>query len=89
MSHSIIKDAIAAVLALTVTGASTVATADDMSAPKGMEKCYGIAKAGKNDCGTASHGCGGEAKVDGDKKEWLAVPDGLCNKIVGGSTKSG
>lgn len=89
MTHSIIKDAIAAVLALSVTGATTVAIADDMSAPKGMEKCYGIAKKGKNDCGTATHGCGGEAKTDGDKKEWIAVPNGLCNKIVGGSIKSG
>ena len=53
------------------------------------EKCYGIAKAGKNDCGNASgtHACAGNSKVDGDGGEWMAVPKGLCNKIVGGSTK--
>lgn len=54
----------------------------------GMEKCYGIAKAGFNDCGTATHSCAGESKINGDKTEWLAVPNGLCNKIVGGSLKS-
>ena len=55
---------------------------------EGMEKCYGIAKAGHNDCGTASHYCAGEAKMNNDKKEWIIVPTGTCNKIVGGSTQS-
>lgn len=88
MTHSVIKNAILAVLASAVTNATALA-ANEMDAPKGMEKCYGIAKAGKNDCAAANHGCGGEAKVDGSKTEWVAVPDGLCGKIVGGSTKSG
>lgn len=57
-----------------------------MSNVKGMEKCYGIAKAGRNDCGTATHSCGGEAKVDSDKSEWILVPTGICDKIVGAST---
>lgn len=55
---------------------------------KGMEKCYGIAKAGQNDCASVNHMCASEAKKDGDKQEWLAVPTGLCTKIVGGSTSS-
>lgn len=55
---------------------------------EGMEKCYGIAKAGQNDCGTSTHGCGGESKVDGDKEAWMFVPTGFCKKIVGGSTKA-
>lgn len=58
-----------------------------MSNIKGMEKCYGIAKAHLNDCGTEAHSCGGEAKLDGDKSEFLLVPTGLCKKIVGGKTK--
>ena len=48
------------------------------------EKCYGIAKAGKNDCGTGKHGCAGQAKADGGD-EWVYVPKGTCEKIVGGS----
>lgn len=87
MSKNIIHQAITAVLALGLSGAAS-AEANNMPAAPGMEKCYGIAKAGMNDCGTTTHGCGGESKVDGDKKEWLGVPEGLCKKIVGGSTTS-
>lgn len=49
-----------------------------------MEKCYGISKAGKNDCQTASSACAGTAKQDGLKDAWLYVPKGTCEKIVGG-----
>lgn len=93
-NNKMILSAISAVLAMGVSGNVLAQDNQDMAQMmggemKGMEKCYGIAKAGQNDCGTASHSCSGESKVDGDKKEWLAVPTGLCNKIVGGSTKSG
>ena len=52
-------------------------------AVKGKEKCYGVAKAGKNDCGSkdGSHGCAGLAKKDYDKKEWKYVASGTCKKI--------
>ena len=50
------------------------------------EKCYGIAKAGQNDCQTATSSCAGTAKKDGQKDAWIAVPKGTCGKIVGGST---
>jgi uncharacterized membrane protein len=50
------------------------------------EKCYGIAKAGKNDCAsTGSNSCGGSSKISGDKKAWIYVPAGYCERIVGGS----
>lgn len=58
-----------------------------MGVLKGMEKCFGIARAHRNDCGTERHGCGGAALADSSKDEWIAVPEGTCNKIVGGSTK--
>jgi uncharacterized membrane protein len=52
------------------------------------EKCYGIAKAGKNDCAsTGNNSCAGMAKKDADKKAWVFVPAGYCERIVGGSTK--
>ena len=50
------------------------------------EKCYGIAKAGQNDCGTAAHTCAGQAKKDNAPDEWKYVPKGTCEK-AGGSTK--
>lgn len=86
MINKIITNAIAAVLTMGIADAA-LANTMEMGNIQGMEKCYGIAKKGRNDCGSASHGCSGEAKVDGDKTEWLSVPTGLCNRIVGGSTK--
>ena len=50
------------------------------------EKCYGIAKAGKNDCAsTGNNSCGGSSKVNSDPKAWIYVPAGYCERIVGGS----
>lgn len=54
----------------------------------GREKCVGIAKAGMNDCGTSTHSCAGQATVDNHPEEWVYVPTGTCEKIVGGSVKS-
>jgi uncharacterized membrane protein len=49
------------------------------------EKCFGIAKAGQNDCATASgsHSCAGQAKKDNDAGEWKFVPRGTCEKAGG------
>lgn len=55
------------------------------AAKKGFEKCYGVAKKGKNDCGTSKHSCATHAAIDGDPEEWVYVPQGTCEKIVGGS----
>lgn len=52
------------------------------------EKCYGIAKAGQNDCGTARHSCAGKAKRDNDTGEWKYVPKGTCEK-AGGKLSAG
>lgn len=102
MSNKTITNAISAILALgvmsvgdtvlaenTVTQEAGQEMSHNMSNINGMEKCYGIAKAGQNDCGTATHSCAGESKKDNDKKEWILVPAGLCEKIVGGSKQSG
>ncbi len=53
--------------------------------PKVWEKCAGVAKAGKNDCGAldGSHGCSGQASKDNDANEWVYVPKGTCEKIGG------
>ena len=79
-SDLVIRSAIAALLAagLTASGSSALAAKND------MEKCAGIAKAGKNDCGTSKHSCAGQAKTDGGE-EWVYVPKGTCEKIVGGT----
>jgi uncharacterized membrane protein len=48
-----------------------------------MEKCYGIAKAGHNDCKGNNHSCAGQATKDMDKNEFKAVPTGTCEKMGG------
>ena len=49
------------------------------------EKCFGIAKAGQNDCAnlSGSHSCAGQAKVDNDKGEWKYVAAGTCKSMNG------
>jgi uncharacterized membrane protein len=49
-----------------------------------IEKCYGVSKAGKNDCQTATSSCAGTSKKDAEASAWLSVPKGTCEKIVGG-----
>jgi uncharacterized membrane protein len=52
------------------------------------EKCFGVAKAGKNDCQTATSSCAGTAKKDAQRDAWLSVPKGTCEKIAGGALTS-
>lgn len=78
-TNKLAQTAFAAVLALGLSAAGTAAAAD-------MEKCYGVAKAGKNDCQTASSSCAGTAKEDRQPDAFIAVPKGTCDKIAGGST---
>ena len=74
---------VASAIALAIAGTGSVAIADDHE----KEKCYGVAKAGENDCGNhaQTHSCAGQSTVDGDPGEWIALPAGLCEKLAGGS----
>lgn len=49
------------------------------------EKCYGIAKAGQNDCANLSgtHSCAGQSKVSDDPGEWKYVAKGTCKNMKG------
>lgn len=78
-SKTIVNSAIASAMALGLTVGTETASA----AKPGFEKCAGIVKANMNDCGNSRHACAGQASKDGMKDEWLYVPDGTCNKIVG------
>ena len=51
------------------------------------EKCFGISKAGKNDCQTANSSCAGTSRRDAQKDAWIYVPAGTCDRLVGGSTQ--
>ena len=82
----------AALIAAAVTSAVTaVALAQTGPAPKpsfASEKCYGIAKAGKNDCAAGANSCAGQATKDMDKAAYVYLPAGLCAKIAGASMKA-
>lgn len=80
-THTMLSTAIGSLLILGL--ASGTASAADK--PE-MEKCFGIAKAGKNDCATkkSAHSCAGQATKDRDPNDFVAVPKGTCDKIAGG-----
>jgi uncharacterized membrane protein len=84
-SRMLIRSAVAALIA--AGAAHPVSAADDKGAEK--QKCYGIAKAGQNDCGTAKHSCAGQAKRDHDPDDWKYVAAGTCEKAGGKSTPPG
>ncbi len=77
MSHTRIAIASALAAALVLPAATSQAQGN-------MEKCYGIAKAGKNDCQTAKSSCAGTSKKDAQADAWISVPKGACDKIIGG-----
>ena len=56
---------------------------------KDKEKCYGIAKAGQNDCAnlSGSHSCAGQSKVDNAPDEWKYVAKGTCAAMKGMSAE--
>ncbi len=70
-----------------VAGMIAAALADAAVGQEGKrgerEKCYGIAKAGQNDCGTATHTCAGKATRDNAPEDWKYVPKGTCEKLGG------
>lgn len=74
-------------MATLTTGALLPATssAADVKCTE-QERCFGVAKAGKNDCATATSACAGTAKQDFMKDAWLYVPKGTCLKLAGGAT---
>ncbi len=81
--------ALASALAGTVA-VSAAALAQSGPAPQPdykFEKCFGVVKAGHNDCQTANSSCAGSAKRDSQPDSWVYVPAGTCNKLVGGSTE--
>ena len=78
--RSLITAAVASVLAAGTIALANPAVAGDMD----KEKCYGVAKAGKNDCAGNGHACSGQAKKDADPGEWLSLPKGTCERLLNG-----
>jgi uncharacterized membrane protein len=75
--HAMIAAAAAAVMSLSMVAMPAAA--------QEKEKCFGIAKAGQNDCASINgvHSCAGQSKVDMDKSEWKYVAKGTCKGMKG------
>ncbi len=78
-THLIASSALASVLAMGLL--SPAHAADE----KGKEKCYGVAKAGANDCANLSgtHSCAGQSKNAMGADEWNYVAKGTCAQMGG------
>lgn len=74
----ILSSALASAMALGLVGQAAAQSG-------GKEKCYGIAKAGQNDCANLSgtHSCAGQSKADMSPDDWKYVAKGSCAKMGG------
>jgi len=84
---NVIKATVKGILALAAVN-SVVLTTDAIAAQE-MEKCYGIVKAGLNDCQTGTQSCAGSSTKDNQADAFIFLPKGTCNKIVGASLLPG
>jgi uncharacterized membrane protein len=78
-----------AILAAAVSSLLALTTSAFAADQANSEKCYGVAKAGKNDCAGRAHACAGQSSKDGNAKEFIELPKGTCERIVGGSLTPG
>ena len=81
-THNLLTAAIGSLLVMGLAGGNA------MAADMNTEKCFGIAKAGKNDCASnkSAHSCAGQATRDNDPQDFVVVPKGTCDKIAKGTT---
>ncbi len=80
MKTTLLSTAIGSIIALSAISLPAHSAEDQTT-----EKCYGVAKAAKNDCAGSGHACAGQAKTDGSGKEFVKLPKGTCERLVGGS----
>lgn len=78
-----------AILAAAVSSLFVLTTTAFAADDANSEKCYGVAKAGKNDCAGAAHACAGQGTKEKSAKEFIKLPKGTCDRIVGGSLTPG
>jgi len=81
-----LKATMASALAL-ISTLSIATQATQPAAISETEKCYGIVKAGQNDCQTAQAACAGSATTDKQGDAFILLPKGTCEKIAGASLK--
>jgi uncharacterized membrane protein len=82
-STVVTASAVGAALSMAVAALAAPAAAPAFKS----EKCFGVAKAGRNDCQTSNTSCAGTSRRDGQGDAWLYVPAGTCERLVGGSVE--
>lgn len=82
-----LASAFTGLMAVSVVGSSFAQSGPAPQPSFKFEKCYGVVKAGKNDCQTMGSSCAGTLKHDQQGDAWIYLPAGSCDKIVGGSTQ--
>ena len=87
MNRRTVTATLAAAAALAVAGTAGQSFAQQQEHP-GMEKCFGIAAHGANDCAAGAHSCAGQASRDRDPSSFVYLPAGACGKIAGGKLKA-
>lgn len=73
--RNLLSTAVAAAIGISL---SAVPISGAIAAEKKV-KCYGVTKAGKNDCGTAKHACAAQATKDYDPAEWKYMSKKACD----------
>ena len=76
---------VAAVILSAAAAATSLQAAEKATGKPDREHCYGIAKAGENNCAAANgkHSCAGQAKVDFSGQEFKEVVKGTCEQMSG------
>jgi uncharacterized membrane protein len=82
------RQALIAAAVSALIGGTAVAQVHPEKPTYPYEKCYGVARAGLNDCFTAKNSCAGTTTRDNEPQAWIYVPKGTCARIVGGSTSA-
>ena len=79
-----------ALVAAAIAGLFALGATQALAQSQGQEKCWGVAKAGQNDCGSnkTSHSCAGQSKMDYDPDDFKVVKAGTCVQM-GGSLVQG
>jgi uncharacterized membrane protein len=86
MNHrTTVASALASVLALGLVAQASAGSGPAKDPGAGYEKCFGIAKAGQNDCANlaGTHSCAGESKADMHAGDWKFVAKGTCKDMKG------
>ncbi|WP_166358818.1 DUF2282 domain-containing protein [Pseudomonas akapageensis] len=79
-----------AALALALGSALSLSVIPAAQAADDMEKCFGVAMKGKNDCAAgAGTSCAGTSKMDHQADAWKLVPKGTCEKTASTTSPTG